>query len=76
MTTLLDLKKVLDKTCFSESTIRRYIKAGTFPAPRQIGRNIRWTEEDIENWISQHPIAHKLNGNAGLSMTERAASHR
>jgi prophage regulatory protein len=36
----------------SKATIYKMIKAGTFPAPKQLGaRSVGWLESDIEAWI-------------------------
>lgn len=36
----------------SKATIYKMIKAGTFPAPKQLGaRSVGWLESDIQAWI-------------------------
>lgn len=50
--TLLKLNDVKEKTQLSKSTIYKWIEAGKFPAPKQLGdRCVRWASTDIDNWI-------------------------
>ena len=42
----------------SLSTIRRNVKRGTFPPPRQISkRKIAWIASEIQTWIDSLPVA-------------------
>jgi len=54
---LLDKFEVVKKTGMSLSSIRRNVKRGTFPAPRQISeRKIAWVTTEIQNWIDSLPV--------------------
>lgn len=49
---LLIMAVVKELTGLSEPTIRRRVKAGTFPAPvRLSARCIRWKAETLQNWL-------------------------
>ena len=49
---LLIMAVVKELTGMSEPTIRRRVKAGTFPAPvRLSARCIRWKAETLQNWL-------------------------
>ena len=46
------MKEVQKTCCMSETTIRRRIKEGAFPASISLGgRCVGWRIEDIEKWI-------------------------
>ncbi|MFD1767092.1 helix-turn-helix transcriptional regulator [Sphingorhabdus buctiana] len=47
------LWSVSDVSAFTQLhrvTIYRLVRAGRFPAPLSVGRNIRWREDEILNW--------------------------
>lgn len=49
---LLKISTVVEVTGDSESTIRRGVAAGTFPAPVKRGtRCTRWVAADVLNWL-------------------------
>lgn len=49
---LIKLKKVIEITTLSKSTIYRKINNGTFPKQIKISdRCSAWNQADIENWI-------------------------
>jgi len=49
---LLKLEAVARLVTLNERTIRRAIKAGTFPAPLRFGESaLRFRREDVEAWI-------------------------
>lgn len=49
---LLIMSVVKELTGLSEPTIRRRVKAGTFPAPvRLSARCIRWKAATLQNWL-------------------------
>ena len=51
--TILRRHQVQQRTGLSRSTLYQYIKAGTFPAPVQLGpRAVGWLDSDISDWIS------------------------
>lgn len=48
---MLTLPEVIKYTTLAKTTIYRYIRAGKFPAPVQVGINrVAWREEDIRNY--------------------------
>ena len=50
-TRLMTLKRVIEETGLSKSTIYDKIKDGSFPAPVQIGpKMVRWRGVDLEAW--------------------------
>jgi len=51
----MDLKEVYRATGFKKTTIYKWMKEGKFPRPTKIGRGVRWSSSDIEEWI-----VHKL----------------
>ena len=52
MTALNRLHQVTAHVGLSKATIYKMIKAGTFPAPKQLGaRSVGWLESDIQAWI-------------------------
>ena len=49
---IMRLKSVMATTGLARSTIYKYIKKGTFPAPVRLGaRAVGWLESEIEGWI-------------------------
>ena len=49
---MLKSQDVLEVTGFSRPTLWRYVKAGWFPKPKEIGpRAKRWRREDVEAWL-------------------------
>ncbi|KQV27832.1 hypothetical protein ASC97_05550 [Rhizobium sp. Root1203] len=54
----LKLKEVVDIVKVQSSTIYRWIDAGTFPRPRQLGANcVRWRASEIRAWQDNRPEA-------------------
>jgi prophage regulatory protein len=54
----LDLQDVLNLVNLGRSTIYRMIREQKFPKPTKLGkRATRWTNTDIEHWISQRILA-------------------
>ena len=50
---LLRLKDVIALVSISRATIYRYLGAGTFPSPLQIGpRRVAWRASDINAWFA------------------------
>lgn len=46
------LTALVISTGLSKSTLYKMIKAGTFPAPKQLGaRSVGWLESDVQAWI-------------------------
>lgn len=56
---LMKLEDVEHETSLSRWTIRRRIRAGTFPQGHSLGGNrVAWAESEIENWKAQMLAAH------------------
>ncbi len=48
--------EVMARTGLSRTTIWRRVRAGTFPAPTQLGENsIGWLESEITTWLTNRP---------------------
>ena len=57
-TTILRIRKVIERTGLSRATIHRKIKRGEFPAPVILGVNSRgWIEDEVAAWIASRPRA-------------------
>lgn len=55
---LISMKQVKVITGKSRSTIWRWIRAGTFPKPRQVGtRDIGWLQSEVEEWVETLPMS-------------------
>ena len=55
-TRMLRVPEVLARTGLSRTTIWRRIRAGTFPAPIELGENsIGWPETEISAWLAERP---------------------
>ena len=50
---VLRLKKLMEVSGLSRSTIYDLMKAGTFPKPLKLGpRAVGWLQSDVEAWLS------------------------
>jgi len=52
---LLKIKDVLEMLGVGRSTLYRWIKSGTFPAPKVVGGSstmVFWTNEEVDEWIT------------------------
>ena len=48
--------EVMARTGLSRTTIWRRVRAGTFPAPSELGQNsIGWSERSISLWLENRP---------------------
>lgn len=53
---MLRAPEVMVRTGLSRTTIWRRVRAGTFPAPVQLGENsIGWPESEITAWLAERP---------------------
>lgn len=53
---ILRASAVMSRTGLSRTTIWRRVRAGTFPAPIELGANsIGWREDQIADWIAARP---------------------
>jgi prophage regulatory protein len=51
---VLRLKKLMEVSGLSRSTIYDLIKNGTFPKPLKLGpRAVGWLQSDVEAWLSE-----------------------
>ncbi len=48
---LLSAKSLARELDVSERTIRKLNSAGKIPKPRTVGGNVRWSTEEIREWI-------------------------
>lgn len=48
---LIHLTEVREAVRLSESTIRRMISKGAFPAPAKVANRLMWRRDDIEQWV-------------------------
>ena len=52
--TLMKCKEVQTTLTISKATIYRWMDAGTFPRPIQLGPHmVRWKRSDINNWLTE-----------------------
>lgn len=50
---ILRLRKVLERTGFSRSTLYLRIAAGSFPRPISLGgRSVGWVDSEVDAWIA------------------------
>ncbi len=55
---LLAEATVLEVTTLGRTKFRELLRAGEFPAPRQISTcRVAWKSSDVQTWIDQRPIA-------------------
>ena len=55
-TKMLRAPEVMARTGLSRVTIWRRVRAGTFPAPTELGANsIGWPESEITAWLANRP---------------------
>jgi prophage regulatory protein len=47
--------EVLDRVGVSYVTIWQWMRAGTFPASREVGGKVAWLESEIDRWIATRP---------------------
>ena len=53
---MLRAPEVMAQTGLSRTTIWRRVRAGTFPAPTELGQNsIGWPESLIKSWLANRP---------------------
>ena len=55
---LLKRQEVEARCGLARTSIYRMMSAGTFPRPLRVGtRAVRWSEAEIEHWLSKRPRA-------------------
>ena len=59
MSTILRFAQVRERTGLSRATVYRRIRAGTFPAPLDLGdgdnRSLGWLSDEIDAWVMDRP---------------------
>ena len=71
-TLMLRAPEVVARTGLSRTTIWRRVRAGTFPAPVELGVNsIGWPASAITDWLGNRP--HRTYGAERSSEAETAA---
>ena len=58
MDKLLTEKQVSEIVGFKRTRLFQMIKAGDFPPQKKYGRNNRWFESDIEQWLIKEKEEH------------------
>jgi len=54
---ILTKKEVVAATARSATSLWRDVKAGTFPAPRQIGPGrVGWLKSEVQAWLESCPV--------------------
>ena len=49
------ITKMIQKLNCSESTIRRWVKIGKLPAPKQITDRVKgWAKAEVDNWVKDN----------------------
>lgn len=54
MSKLLTQQDVINYLQVTRQTIYTWRRQGIFPKPYQIGRNLRWKQEDIDQFVGQN----------------------
>lgn len=63
---ILRVPDTLDRVGFKRTTLWRKVRAGEFPAPRQIGGGlIGFIESEVDDWIATRPVAVEVAGDEG-----------
>ncbi|MCU1224256.1 MAG: alpA [Edaphobacter sp.] len=58
---ILRLRKVLERTGFSRSTLYLRIAAGSFPRPISLGgRSVGWVDSEVDAWIASRVAESRL----------------
>lgn len=47
---LLKMRHVIERTKSSRSTIYKLMRAGKFPMPARVGRDLVWSERQLDDW--------------------------
>lgn len=54
----LDLPSVAEAVALSETGVRRLVREGKFPPPRQLSeRRIGWLVRELEEWMETRPVS-------------------
>jgi prophage regulatory protein len=56
--TILRKSEVLRRTGLSDTSLWRFVKAGEFPRPVQLGANsVGWYDDLVDEWIATRPVS-------------------
>lgn len=50
---LIGIREVARRLGISKRTVERFVERGTIKKPIRVGRQIRWIEAEIDEWIRQ-----------------------
>ena len=64
MDKLLTEKQVTEIVGFKRTKLYQLIKKGDFPSPKKYGRDNRWFESDIDEWLKKEK--EELHKNDGM----------
>jgi prophage regulatory protein len=54
----LDLPSVATAVALSESVVKKLVREGKFPQPRQLsGRRVAWLVREVEAWVESCPVS-------------------
>lgn len=54
---LIKLPEVLRQVGLGKSAVYEMIAAETFPAPIKLGRYSRWSQQEVQDWITEQKAA-------------------
>ena len=57
---LMTKLNVCERLCVSDRTLEKHVRAGKFPAPLRLGKQVLWAEQAVERWLEQE-LAAQLN---------------
>ena len=49
---LMRQREVCDRVCVSRTTLWRLVRDGLFPRPTTVGVRPRWSEVEVQDWIT------------------------
>ena len=64
----MTIKEASDSLSLGESTIRKMVANGTFPAPFYVGDSPRFRVKDLEEWINSPPPEKNKTGRPRLAI--------
>ena len=75
MIQILRRKQVAEKIGSSQMSLWRWVKAGTFPAPIQLGPNsVGFLEDEVDAWIAQRRAARENAGSSNDAQDQSGAA--
>ncbi|MBN3848693.1 AlpA family phage regulatory protein [Paraburkholderia sp. Ac-20342] len=68
----LDLPSVAEAVALSESVVKKLVREGVFPQPRQLsGRRVAWMVREVEAWVEARPVSQLLPPGVGGSQSSQ-----